>query len=158
MSFISRPIGSLTFDIGNLLTSNPALIHEIAGHALAHILYSHIRHRRHGLNRREIRKLINRRRRRFVDNIIMHHKRLHDRNRAIVITNARKRALAKREKAQKESSILQRGMSLQRNTDKPFKWQDAISLKEKGAKLRGHIDSRKLRARSRWLSVIQDKN
>ena len=155
MTFILLPaVGSLTFNIGNFIAAHPGLINEIAGHALAHALYSHIRRgSRGGISRRESRKSMNRRRRWFVDNIILHHKRLHDRNRAVVISNARTRALAKRKVPERNPLSLQ-ASSLQHDRDGGTKWRNAVNLKERGVSLRGTTDSKRLRARSRWLSVM----
>lgn len=102
-----------------------------------------------------MRKAANRKRRWFVDNIIMHHKRLHDRNRAIVVSNARTRALAKRDSVKKESPTLARShtQTLQREREMP-KQNSGPSLRERARSLRGRVDSRRLRARSRWLTVM----
>ncbi len=144
----------MTLDATSLISAHPALIHEIAGHTLAHVLYSQIRritHRR-GLSRSAMRKLVNRKRRRFTDNIIMHHKRLHDKNRQVIICNARSRALARRAQDKKESPSLERARELKMD-DVKMRYS-TISLKERGEKLRGNVDTRRLRARSRWLSVM----
>ncbi len=146
-------VGTMTLDAASLISGNPILVKELAGHALAHVLYSQIRritHRR-GLTRSKMRKLVNRKRRRFTDNIIMFHKRLHDKNRQVIISNARSRALARRDKAKKESPSLERG----RNDDVKMRCA-STSLKERGEKLRGHVDARRMRARSRWLSVMSN--
>ena len=146
-------VGSLTLDFGNFLSLHPALINDVAGHALAHALYSHIRRAGRGrISRRQARKMSNRKRRWFVDNIIMHHKRLHDRNRELLISNARTRALARR-KAQEKQPPMGASPTLQKDRDQPIKWRDTVSLKQKGADLRGRSDARRLRARSRWLTV-----
>jgi len=113
--------------------------------------------RRKGLSRREMRKSSNRKRRWFVDNIVMHHKRLHDRNRAIVVSNARSRALAKRESLKKNSPSLQKQSPsfMERHRDNSPQSQN--DLREKAKSLRGRVDARRLRARSRWLSVMEEK-
>lgn len=149
-------VGTMTLDIGSFLTAHPALISDIAGHALAHALYSYVRRgsRGRGMSRRQMRKLANRRHRWFVDNIIMHHKRLHDRNRSMIISNARTRALARRDAAKREQVNLQRSVEIKKD-DGRSRWRNQISLKEKGLELRGRADSRRLRARSRWLTVME---
>ena len=158
MTFISLPIGTLTLDVTSLIAAHPGLIYDIGGHALAHALYSHIRRRHHsGLSRREMRKTANRKRRWFVDNIIMHHKRLHDRNRAVLISNARSRALAMRNTVKKEPLSPQQENSLHRDQDPKMKWRNAINLKEKGKELRGRSDARRLRARSKWLTIMEPR-
>jgi len=104
-----------------------------------------------------MRKSSNRKRRWFVDNIVMHHKRLHDRNRAIVVSNARSRALAKRESLKKNSPSLQKQSPsfMERHRDNSPQSQN--DLREKAKSLRGRVDARRLRARSRWLSVMEEK-
>lgn len=157
MTFISLPkVGTLTYDVGNFLSANPALIHEVAGHALAHALYSHIRRggRSRGLSRRVARKTANRKRRWFVDNIIMHHKRLHDRNRELVITNARTRALNRRKELEKKSKPVMTP-TLQHSREQSQLWRNKIDLKSKGEVLRDRAKARKLRAESRWASVMR---
>lgn len=104
-----------------------------------------------------MRKAANRKRRWFVDNIIMHHKRLHDRNRAILVSNARSRALAIRGITKKESPSLQQENSLQRNQDPKMKWRNAVNLRERGKELRGRSDARRLRARSKWLAIMENR-
>ena len=37
------------------------------------------------------------------------------------------------------------------------RWQGGQSLKERGQKMRGMIDARRTRARSRWLTIVADK-
>ncbi len=157
MTFIFLPdVGTLTLDITNFVTANPALIHQIAGDALSHALHSYVgrSRKRRGMTRRQMRKNANRKRRWFVDNIIMHHKRLHDRNRAIVVSNARTRALAKRDSVKKDSPAPARThlQTLQREREMPK--QNSSNLRERAKSLRGRVDSRRLRARSRWLSVM----
>ena len=161
MTFLVIPsIGTLAFDASTFLSAHPGLVHEIAGHSLAHVLYSYIKRsgKRHGLSRREIRKATNRRRRWFVDNIIMHHKRLHDHSRKILVSNARSRAIARRDAGKKENLSLQKSSDLQKNQNAEMKWCNSVSLKDKGIQLRGRIDAERKRARSRWLSLAESKN
>lgn len=161
MTFISLPnIVSLTLDVSNLLQpGSSSFLQELAGEGLSKALHSFAQRsgRRKGMSRRQMRKTANRKRRWFVDNIVMHHKRLHDRNRAIVVSNARSRALAKRE-ALKKSSLTPQKQSqtfAQRARDNSPQSQD--NLREKAKSLRGRVDARRLRARSRWLSVMEEK-
>lgn len=156
MTFLSLPnIGSLTLDVTGFLQANPGLINQIAGDALTHALHSYSRRsgRRKGLSRRQIRKTTNRKRRWFVDNIIMHHKRLHDRNRAIVVSNARSRALAKREALKKQGVTKYNESFLQKERQKD---RQNSNLKDRANTIRGRADARKLRARSRWLSALEE--
>jgi hypothetical protein len=150
-------IGTMTFDVNNFLSAHPALANEVAGHALAHAFYSYIRRgNRGGLSRRQIRKELNRKHRRFVDNILMYNKRLHDKNRAIAVEDARSRIIARRKKLEKEALLLQRS-TLQKDQNDSVKWRNAVSLREKGSELRGRIDARRLRARSRWLTITKSE-
>lgn len=143
-------IGTMTLDAASL----PFTPQALAGHALAHTMYGQIRRaaRRRGTNRRQMRKTTHRKRRRFVDNIIMHHKRLHDKNRQLIISNARSRALARRNQVKKSPS-LEHARDLKQDD---VKMKYTSNLKQRGERLRGHVDARKMRARSRWLSVMDD--
>lgn len=157
MTFISLPsVGTLSHDAGNFLAGHPALFQEIAGHALAHALYSHIRRggRARGISRRQARKISNRKRRWFVDNIIMHHKRLHDRNRELVITNARTRSVARRKDIDKKPKQLSPS-TLQYNRTQSMPWRNKTDLKTRGEELRSLANARKLRAESRWASIMR---
>ncbi len=148
-------MGVMTFDVSNFLNAHPLLVQDVAGHSLAHALYSHVRRGRHGrANRRQLRKEVNRKRRWFVDNIIMHHKRLHDRNRATVVFDVRSRVLARRKELEKNPLSLQKSSTAQQDHSDSHKWRNAVSLKDRGAEMRGRADAKRLRARSRWLSVM----
>jgi len=142
----------MTLDVDSLLHSHATLLPELAGHALAHVLFSYVKRsmRRRGLSRREMRKVSNRKRRWFVDNIIMHHKRLHDKNRQAIISNARSRALSRRKDQKKEQPSLAREFQ---RSEMNMKTNASLSLRQRGKRLRGLIDVRRVRARSRWLSV-----
>lgn len=137
----------------NFISLHPELLSELAGHALAHSMYSHIRGgKKIGLSRRARRKAANTRRRWFVDNIVLHHKRLHDKNRELAVSKVREQALAKRDALKKQS------LSLQTSTpqkDEARKWRDRAELKERASLVRGRVDSRRLRARSRWMEVTE---
>jgi hypothetical protein len=157
LTFISLPsVGTLTLDIGNFLTANPAIFHEAAGHALTHALYSYVRRgsRSRGVSRRASRKNFNRKRRWFVDNIIMHHKRLHDRNRELVITNARTRALNRRKKELDKKTISSSSTSLQHIRNQGS-FTSRIDLRSRGEELREQAKARRIRAESRWASIMR---
>jgi hypothetical protein len=125
----------------------------MSGDIFAYALRSYVRRSsgRRGLSRRVLRKASNRKRRWFVDNIIMHHKRLHDRNRAIVVSNARTRALAKREAL--KNSANSHSANIARERANSYSTPPS-SIKDKANSLRGRVDARRLRTRSRWLSVM----
>jgi hypothetical protein len=151
---LALPILAPALDIGKILISHPSLVQEVGGHALAHVLYSYARRAGYSRrrNRRHVRKTINRRRRRFVDNIIMHHKRLHDKNRELVVTNARSRVLAKREAEKKRTALLQRTPQ----KDGQRKWRDSAPMRDRALEIRNRVEAKRMRARSRWESVITE--
>jgi hypothetical protein len=141
--------------ISSLILTHPSLVNEVIGEGLAHILYSHTRSRRRNrTNRRERRKVANRRRRWFVDNIIMHHRRLHERNRELAVSKARDRVVARRGMLKKENlQPSQSARSFSKEKPERENWKERVSLKERGAEIRGRTDLRKMRARSRWLTL-----
>ncbi len=151
-------IGSIAFSPSALMASHPMIAYEIAGHTLGHILYGFIKRnrKRRGLTRAQMRKMTNRRRRQFVDNIIMHHQRLAKMNRQTIAGNARERALARRDKI-KSKADFQKDKNSERDQEMRKKWQGGVSLKERGQKIRGTIDARRTRARSRWLTIVNEK-
>ena len=151
---------SATTSASSFIGAHPELIQELAQHVLTHSLYSHIRSRRGPtISRSARRRVANRRRRWFVDNIIMHHKRLHDQNREIAISNVRKRLLEKKEALKKQSLSLAVQKSQPSRTPpqgESTKWRERFDGKDRGLSVRGRIDTRRIRARSRWLSVSED--
>ena len=182
MAFFVLPIiGTIAFDPLTLASTNPALVYEVAGHALGHALYDHISRlgRRRGLSRREMRKIVNRKRRWFVDNIIMHHQRIHHKNRQTLISNARNRAIEKRkEKPNNFKEIIKNKESKQsqypfRNREddyydytennenkknNSYSYEDKENYQEKGLIIRSRLDAKKIRARTRWLTLLNEKN
>ncbi len=121
---------------------NSHLVHHLIGHEIMHSFFSIIRGSKgKRLTRAQRRKLLNRRRRWFTDNIIMHHKRLHDKNRQIIVSSARTKVMSRRLDLKKDE------------LSKPKKWVERVDVRDRGKTLRGRIDARRMRARSRWLSV-----
>lgn len=158
--FLPLPIiGSIAFSPTALIASHPMIAYELAGHTIGHILYGFIKRnrKRRGLSRAQMRKMTNRRRRQFVDNIIMHHQRLAKMNRQTIVGNARERAMARREKTQRKAD-LQKDQTFEKQQESRKKWQGGVSLKERGQKIRGTIDARRTRARSRWLTIVAEKS
>ena len=102
-----------------------------------------------GLSKTQQKKLSRRRRRRFVDNIVMHHKRLHDRNREVSINLVKSRLMDK-----KNAKIKPK---LSKNKTH-IKWQDRLEVKEKTQSMRERVNARRVRANSRWLSSISMSN
>lgn len=143
----------ITLGVENFLHAHPELIQEIGGHALMHVFFSYARsRRRRGVNRRKMRKASNMKRRWFVDNIIMHHRRLHAQNRQLIVSNARQRALQKKkglQLSQEQQSFVRQQQK--RNPEQGSK-QDFRTRIEK---MRGRVDDRRARARSRWLTVTK---
>lgn len=154
---VPRQIADLSLTASNFITLHPEMIHHLAGHALVHSLYSHVHsNRKIGLSRRLRRKNANMRRRWFVDNIIMHHKRLHDQNRELAVKNARSQIISRRDELKKKQQLaLERAKNP--HLDKEKKWQELVIMREKSQAVRGRIDARRIRARSRWLSVADEK-
>ena len=132
-------LSSISISASNLM--NSPLVHHLIEHEIMHVFFNMMRGSRKGLSRAQRRKLANRRRRWFTDNIIMHHKRLHDRNREIVIAEAKTLAMAKKLGKAPESPT--------------NKWRDRVGVRDRGKIIRGRVDARRSRARSRWLSVAE---
>lgn len=149
-------ISSISLSATNFISLHPELISELAGHALVHNMYSHMHSRkRTGVSHRLRRKAANQRRRWFVDNIILHHKRLHEKNRELIVSKTRDQVLAKRE-ALKKSSLHPSQRTQDAAKDESTKWRERVILKDRASSLRGRVDARRMRARSRWLSVAED--
>lgn len=155
MILLSLPyLSGLTVNVVNFLQANPDLVREIGGEALQHVLHSHLRRsakRLFGGSRRQRRKSLNRKRRWFVDNIIMHHRRLHERNREVIVNDARNRVLARRQALKNKMAPL---TPEQRQKEEDMKWRNSEMMKNRAQTIRGRIDSRRLRARSRWVSAV----
>jgi len=122
--FLALPIGTLAFDPLSLPMNYPGLGIEVARFGLSKALASFMncmKHRR-GLSRREMRKIANRRRRYFVDNIIMHHERLH--------------ALQRRNKTEKDvEGYLERILNKKSQEELPSRQVSARSLDDWGRNL-----------------------
>jgi len=154
-------IGMISFSPSALIASHPYVFYELAGHAVGHILHGFMKRgrKRRGLNRKQLRKLNNRRRRNFVDNIIMHHQRLANFNRQILISNARERAMIRVEKLKQQSLQKQKDLRKSKSDDKLIKRTMLNSnLRERGKKIRGMNEAKRIRARSRWLSIASKSN
>jgi hypothetical protein len=140
--------------IGGYPSLTNTLTEHVLEQALMRNLHSHVRKGKiAGLSRSGRRKVANRRRRWFVDNIIMHHKRLHDKNRQVAVDAMRKKALEKREALKKRQPTLTEALSLDKG---PLRWRDKLDVKERSQTARDRIHCRKSRAQSRWLSVKDD--
>lgn len=153
-------IGSIVFSPSALIASHPAIAYEVIGHTLGNVLYGFLKRnrRRRGLSRSQVRKVNKRRHRYFVDNIIMHHQRLAQINRQIIVSNARERAMMRREKIKQQHESKMREKTKSKQEDVRKRWQQGKSLKERGKEIRGNNDARRIRARSRWLTIANQKN
>ena len=158
MTFFSLPIGSLTLDKNNSILKG-----EGARFAVSSLLYSKIYRsaRRSGYSRSKARKMANRRRRCFVDNIIMHHKRIHDHNRKLVISSARDRAVARKKEMEKQNSNQELSHTKTSTSQTRYthqRWTQKTNLKSKAVEVRTRLHSKKTRAESRWAALIESQN
>lgn len=102
-----------------------------------------------GLTKAQRKKLARRRYRMFVDNIIMHHKRIHDRNRELAVNNAK---LLSKDKSKEGKP---RTVMSPRRPDR--KWRDKFNSRQNISLVRERIDSRRIRAESRWKTIIRER-
>lgn len=141
-------IGLGSFNAVNISSAgilNSPILQHFIGHEIMHSFFSMIRRKKgKRLSRSSRRKLRNRRRRWFTDNIIMHHKRLHDKNRQIVIASARTKVMSRKLARNKPD-----GPAIPESR----KWRDRVEVRDRGRIIRGRVSARRSRARSRWLSV-----
>ena len=157
MSFFLLHTGvNLALGKTSLLALQPNLLQDLAIHGFEHVIRRLLKgtKRKRGLSRAENRKLTNRKRRWFVDNIIMHHRRLQEINRQKIVSSARERALLRKK------NLLNNSLQRTKPKAKPEinrTWQNGLSMRDKGVKIRGNVDTRKIRARSRWLSAVNIK-
>ena len=152
---LSTAVNLVSLKAYSFVATHPTLVHEIGMHALAHTMYSYVRSGRSVGSRRLNRRKMNQKKRWFVDNIIMHHKRLHARNRELAISNARQRAIERNKKKNKEN--LDPETSKLNNSPNKNIWRQKIAMQERSQQIRGRIDARRTRARSRWLTISSDK-
>jgi hypothetical protein len=149
-------INSVSLYANSLITAYPALVREVGTHLIAHSMNSYIRSGRNlRVSRRLRRRAMHQKRRWFVDNIIMHHKRLHDHNRELAIKEARKRGLKLNNKEKKDSLV--KSVRKPEMNDRKDAWQQKILIKEYSKQIRGRIEARRVRARTRWLTVKDNK-
>ena len=150
-SFTGLNMPTITY--GGLI--NSPLAHHLIDHEILHVFFSLAKGpRKTRLTRAQRRKSINRRRRWFTDNIIMHHRRLQEINRQKLISSTRERALARKK------NLLNRSLQKSKPKARPEinrTWQNGLSMRDRGLKIRGSVDTRKIRVRSRWLTVTNKK-
>ncbi len=89
----------------------------------------------------ERRKLVNRKQRWFTDNIIMHHKRLHDKNREIAVRLSYEKII---DKQRSRNPILSK---------QNISWCQRVDVKNRALLIKERLRARKIRAISRWDSL-----
>ncbi|MBL6665039.1 MAG: hypothetical protein ISQ34_04255 [Rickettsiales bacterium] len=153
MTFISLPMGSLTLDKNNLLRGDAARF------AVSSLLYSKIYRsaRRSGHSRSKARKLANRRRRYFVDNIIMHHKRIHDHNRKLVVSSARDRAVARKKEMEHAVRNKELKKTAQKSRYEHQRWTQKPDIKARSMEIRNRLQTKRARTDSRWAALIESQ-
>ncbi len=92
----------------------------------------------------ERRRAVNRRQRWFTDNIIMHHKRLHDKNREIAVKLSYEKII---EKHRAKAPVL---------SQKNISWCQRIDSKSRALLIKERLKARQKRAISRWGSLIEE--
>ena len=117
-------------------------------------------HRKKGLTKAQLKKLIMQRRRRFVDNVVMiHERRLHKKNFEEKIDQTKNKLIKKPSKnLPKPSSAPKLRQDKNRSPDN--RWQNKASPKqgEHRTKIQGLVDDEKLKVRSRWAVRVNAKN
>jgi hypothetical protein len=102
-----------------------------------------VRKRGRSLSLSERRKLINRKQRWFTDNIIMHHRRLHDKNREIAVRLSYEKII---DKQKSRNPILSK---------QNLSWCQRVDVKNRALLVKERLRARKVRAISRWGSLIE---
>ena len=166
LTFITLPRGSITFDKNNILSKKKFRAGDALKFGVSGFVYSKIYRsaRRSGYSRSKARKIANRRRRSFVDNIIMHHKRLHDHNRKLVVSTARDRAVQRKKNAESMTLNKNNNLSLQNQRKEKVAlnsqrtWIEKNNIKREGLLIRDKTQILRMRAQSRWASVKEEMN
>ena len=82
----------------------------------------------------------------------MHHKRMHDKDRDLVINKAKERLNERKKQVKSKTKSLKyidNGSKEQRPN-----WQQTVLIQNRGSDIRGRIQTKKIRARTRWASVV----
>ena len=92
----------------------------------------------------------------FVDNIIMHHKRLHDQNREKVIEETKLKLSHKPIKLSDKPSISPNLVRTQEKTEN--RWRTKVKPKqgEFRTRVKGMVDNDRERSRSKWTSRVDN--
>ncbi len=145
----SRSLQIIKLDYKEFIRAHPSLIQDVATYSLAGILYSRTRISRLTRScRRKLRKLRNRKHRWFVDNIIMHHKRMCDHNTSLY--KKRKKILDE----EKQRKLKLKNKNRENSIDDSFKWRNSTTNKERSSEIRQRIQAKKIRAMSRWATLL----
>ncbi len=85
----------------------------------------------------------------FVDNIIMHHKRLHDKNRQITIDLVKKKSQEKeKDKKKQKEELVQKDQR---------KWRDKYDRNKRTLAIKERINARRIRAKSSWTALMDER-
>ncbi len=101
------------------------------------------------MSRSKGKKMARRRFRMFVDNIIMHHKRLHDKNRQITIDLVSRGLSKKKDDRKKEKR--------ERNLKEKNKWREKYAKDNRAVELKERINARRIRAKSGWVAMMEER-
>jgi DNA-binding transcriptional MerR regulator len=113
--------------------------------------------RKKGLTKAQIKKLMMRRRRMFVDNIVMHHKRLHDQNRKKVIEKTRTKLSSKTSKTKSSPGKSDLKPRLQKpKAHTPNKNPGPKQTTPEKGHIKGAIDIGRQRSKSKWAVRVKD--
>ncbi len=121
-------------------------------------------HRRKGLSKAQMKKMMMRRRRMFVDTVIMEHKRIHDKNREEIIERTKAR-LSGKPKTQIKLNTKTIATPLLVSSKKPERGPNRNDSKAKAGptqehrtKIQGLIDNNRQRSRSKWTTRVNENN
>ncbi len=117
--------------------------------------------RRKGLTKAQRKKLMMRRRRMFVDTVIMQHKRIHDKNREQVIEETKARLASKPDTKVKLKAKTTTAPLLDRSPKKDFsarnKPRSQYGQEARQNRIKGLIDNERQRSRSKWAVRVSEK-
>jgi hypothetical protein len=111
-------------------------------------------HRKKGMSKAQIKKLMMRRRRMFVDTVIMAHKRIHDDNREKIIEKTKAKITSRLKDANKPDSHTSK-LSAPNKGDN--KWKEKVKPKQgtQRTRIKGLVDNERERSRSKWATRVR---
>ncbi|MCE3255877.1 MAG: hypothetical protein K0R25_1371 [Rickettsiaceae bacterium] len=114
--------------------------------------------RRKGMSKAKWKKLMMRKRRMFVDTIVMNHKRAHDKSREKTIEEAKAKISNKPQKSLDRPSSSPK-LSKRKSPDmNDRKWRDkAGPNREQKSRIRGLVDNERGHTRSKWAMKVNEK-